>query len=87
MKIFWKQCVSVACATATTLGIVTPEPPCEGTQSICAVPQPDQPHSHDEPPPLPAMQKISATIVSSSIFVQTLLRRAAQSALRWRGIN
>ena len=33
------------------------------------------------------MQKISATIVSSSTFVQTLLNRTAQSVVRWAGIN
>jgi hypothetical protein len=57
-------------------------------QSICAIPPADQPHTDDEPPPpLPPMQKISATIVSSSIFVQTLLNRTAQSVVRWASIN
>jgi hypothetical protein len=88
MKAIGKQFISLVCAGATTLGIVTPDPPCEGRQSICAIPPADQPHTDDEPPPpLPPMQKISATIVSSSIFVQTLLNRTAQSVVRWAGIN
>jgi hypothetical protein len=88
MKAILKQCISFVCAGVTTLGTVTSETYCEGKQSICAIPPADQPHTDDElPPPLPPMQKISATIVSSSIFVQTLLNRTAQSVVRWAGIN